>query len=156
MSKCIYCGKEYDGGGLWDDGFCCGRCRSLARSRNVAGKTPRGCLYIILIVVALMSVIFIFSPFILKHMEKYVETKRQKTEIRSSKVKKKGKKSNWRVKGRNKEQANSETSSTEKPEQRVEENNSDVSNEGDASDEKISETTQNEVTPTNEETGFSE
>lgn len=156
MSKCRYCGKEYDGGGLWDDGFCCGRCRSLARSRNVAGKTPRGCLYIILIVVALMSVIFIFSPFILKHMEKYVETKRQKTEIRSSKVKKKGKKSNWRVKGRNKEQANSETSSTEKPEQRVEENNSDVSNEGDASDEKISETTQNEVTPTNEETGFSE
>jgi len=156
MSKCRYCGKEYDGGGLWDDGFCCGRCRSLARSRNVAGKTPRGCLYIILIVVALMSVIFIFSPFILKHMEKYVETKRQKTEIRSSKVKKKGKKSNWRVKGRNKEQANSETSSTEKPEQRVEESNSDVSNEGDASDEKISETTQNEVTPTNEETGFSE
>ena len=156
MSKCRYCGKEYDGGGLWDDGFCCGRCRSLARSRNVAGKTPRGCLYLILIVVALMSVIFIFSPFILKHMEKYVETKRQKTEIRSSKVKKKGKKSNWRVKGRNKEQANSETSSTEKPEQRVEENNSDVSNEGDASDEKISETTQNEVTPTNEETGFSE
>lgn len=156
MSKCRYCGKEYDGGGLWDDGFCCGRCRSLARSRKVAGKTPRGCLYIILIVVALMSVIFIFSPFILKHMEKYVETKRQKTEIRSSKVKKKGKKSNWRVKGRNKEQAISETSSTEKPEQRVEENNSDVSNEGDASDEKISETTQNEVTPTNEETGFSE
>lgn len=156
MSKCRYCGKEYDGGGLWDDGFCCGRCRSLARSRNVAGKTPRGCLYIILIVVALMSVIFIFSPFILKHMEKYVESKRQKTEIRSSKVKKKSKKLNWRVKGRNKEQAISEISSIEKPEQRVEENNSDVSNERDASDEKISETTQNEATPTNEEIGFSE
>ena len=151
MSKCRYCGKEYEGGGLWDNGFCCGRCRSLARSRNVAGKTPRGCLYIILIVVALMSVIFIFSPFILKHMEKYVESERQKTEIRSSKVKKKGKKSR-----RNKEQAISEISSTEKPEQRVEENNSDVSNEGGVSDEKISETTQNEVTPTNEETGFSE
>ena len=91
MSKCRYCGKEYDGGGLWDDGFCCGRCRSLARSRNVAGKTPRGCLYIILFVIAFMSIIFFFSPVILKHMEKYEETKRQNTEIKSSKVKKKGK-----------------------------------------------------------------
>lgn len=156
MSKCRYCGKEYDGGGLWDDGFCCGRCRSLARSRNVVGKTPRGCLYIILFVIAFMSIIFFFSPVILKHMEKYEETKRQNTEIKSSKVKKKGKKSNWQVKGRNKEQPISETSSTEKPEQGVEENYSDVSNEGGVSEEKISVTKQNEMTPINEETEFSE
>ena len=156
MSKCRYCGKEYDGGGLWDDGFCCGRCRSLARSRKVAGKTPRGCLYIILFVIAFMSIIFFFSPVILKHMEKYEETKRQNTEIKSSKVKKKGKKSNWQVKGWNKEQPISETSSTEKPEQGVEENYSDVSNEGGVSEEKISVTKQNEMTPINEETEFSE
>jgi hypothetical protein len=158
MSKCRYCGKEYDGGGLWDDGLCCGRCRSLARSRNVGGKTPRGCLYIILIVVAFISIIFLFSPFILKRMEKHVKSEKQKTEIKRSKKKKKRKISDYQVKKQNKEQGHavSEVSSSGKPEQVVEENNSDISKEERASEEKISEMKQNETTTTNEETEFSE
>lgn len=123
MSKCRYCGKEYDGDGLWDDGFCCGRCRSLARNRNVSGKTPRGCLYIILIIVAFMLLIFLFSPFILKKMEKHVKSEKQKTEIKRSKKKKNRKISDYQVKKQNKEQGHavSEVSSSGKPEQVVEE-----------------------------------
>ena len=158
MSKCRYCGKEYDGDGLWDDGFCCGRCRSMARSRNVAGKTPRGCLYIILIVVAFMSIIFLFSPFILKRMEKHVKSEKQKTEIKRSKKKKKRKISDYQVKKQNKDQGHavSEVSSSGKPEQVVEETNSDISKEERASEEKISDMKQNETTTTNEGTEFSE
>ena len=158
MSKCRYCGKEYDGGGLWDDGFCCGRCRSLARSRNVGDKIPRGCLYIILIIVAFMSLIFLFSPFILKQMEKHARSEKQKTEIKRSKKKKKRKMSDYQVKKQNKEQGHavSETSSSGKPEQVVEENNSDISKEEHASEEKISDTKQNETATTNEEKEFSE
>ena len=157
MSKCRYCGKEYDGDGLWDDGFCCGRCRSLARSRNVGGKTPRGCLYIILIIVAFMLLIFLFSPFILKQMEKHVKSEKQKTEIKRSKKKKK-KISDYQVKKQNKEQGHavSEVSSSGKSEQVVEENNSDISKEERGSEEKISDTKQNETTTTSEETEFSE
>ncbi|WP_232214928.1 hypothetical protein [Hoylesella loescheii] len=157
MSKCRYCGKEYDGGGLWDDGFCCGRCRSLARSRNVGGKTPRGCLYIILIIVAFMLLIFLFSPFILKQMEKHVKSEKQKTEIKRSKKKEKKKISDYQVKKQNKEQGHavSEVSSSGKSEQVVEENNSDISKEERASEEKISDMKQNETTTTNEETEFS-
>src|SRR3712207_8121660 len=62
MSKCKYCGKEYDSGGLWDDGFCCGRCRSLAKDRKIMGKTPKGCLYIIFIVVAFVLIYGYFNP----------------------------------------------------------------------------------------------
>ncbi len=158
MSKCRYCGKEYDGDGLWDDGFCCGRCRSLARSRNVGGKTPRGCLYIILIIVAFMLLIFLFSPFILKQMEKHVKSEKQKTEIKRSKKKKKKKISDYQVKKQNKEQGHavSEVSSSGKSEQVVEENNSDISKEERASEEKISDMKQNETTTTNEGTEFSE
>lgn len=157
MSKCRYCGKEYDGDGLWDDGFCCGRCRSLARSRNVGGKTPRGCLYIILIIVAFMLLIFLFSPFILKQMEKHVKSEKQKTEIKRSKKKKK-KISDYQVKKQNKEQGHavSEVSSSGKSEQVVEENNSDISKEERGSEEKISDTKQNETTTISEETEFSE
>ena len=158
MSKCRYRGKQYHDDRLWDDGFCCGRCRSMARSRNVAGKTPRGCLYIILIVVAFMSIIFLFSPFILKRMEKHVKSEKQKTEIKRSKKKKKRKISDYQVKKQNKDQGHavSEVSSSGKPEQVVEENNSDISKEERASEEKISDMKQNETTTTNEGTEFSE
>lgn len=52
MSKCRYCGKEYDGDGLWDDGFCCGRCRALAKKNDINGKFPKGYRYILLFFLA--------------------------------------------------------------------------------------------------------
>ena len=52
MSKCRYCGKEYDGDGLWDDGFCCGRCRALAKKNDINGKFPKGYRYIFLFFLA--------------------------------------------------------------------------------------------------------
>lgn len=52
MSKCRYCGREYDGGGLWDEGFCCGRCSALAKKNKITGKTPKGFLYIFLFIIA--------------------------------------------------------------------------------------------------------
>lgn len=52
MSKCRYCGKEYDGDDLWDDGFCCGRCRALAKKNDINGKFPKGYRYILLFFLA--------------------------------------------------------------------------------------------------------
>ena len=61
MSKCRYCGKEYDGDGLWDDGFCCGRCRALAKKNDINGKFPRGYRYIFLGILAFFLLCGLFS-----------------------------------------------------------------------------------------------
>lgn len=40
--KCCYCGKQYQVTSKWnDDGFCCGRCRHLAKERKIAGYTTK-------------------------------------------------------------------------------------------------------------------
>lgn len=61
MSKCRYCGKEYDGDGLWDDGFCCGRCRALAKKNDINGKFPKGYRYILLGILASFLLCGLFS-----------------------------------------------------------------------------------------------
>lgn len=61
MSKCRYCGKEYDGDDLWDDGFCCGRCRALAKKNDIKGKFPKGNRYILLGILASFLLCGLFS-----------------------------------------------------------------------------------------------
>lgn len=61
MSKCRYCGKEYDGDDLWDDGFCCGRCRALAKKNDIKGKFPKGNRYILLGILAPFLLCGLFS-----------------------------------------------------------------------------------------------
>lgn len=61
MSKCGYCGKEYDGDDLWDDGFCCGRCRALAKKNDIKGKFPKGNRYILLGILASFLLCGLFS-----------------------------------------------------------------------------------------------
>ena len=61
MSKCGYCGKEYDGDGLWNDGFCGGKCRALAKKNDINGKLPKGYLYILLIFFAFCLLCGLFS-----------------------------------------------------------------------------------------------
>ncbi len=89
MSKCKYCGKEYDGGGLWDDGFCCGRCRANARDRKISGKIPCGCLYIILAAVAFVMIYSYIHPEENTSKTEQVEKVKQKTEKKTSKKSKK-------------------------------------------------------------------
>ena len=52
MSKqqCRWCQHQYEAGGLWDDGFCCGAHRASARKNNISGKTPRGCIYLFILI----------------------------------------------------------------------------------------------------------
>lgn len=61
ISKCRYCGKEYDGDGLWDDGFCCGRCRALVKKNDIKGKFPKGYRYILLVFIAFFLLCGLFS-----------------------------------------------------------------------------------------------
>ena len=51
MSKqqCRWCGHQYETDSLWDDGFCCGAHRSYARKNKIYGKTPRGCVYLLIL-----------------------------------------------------------------------------------------------------------
>ena len=52
MSKqqCRWCQHQYEAGGLWDDGFCCGAHRASARKNKISGKTPRGCIYLFILI----------------------------------------------------------------------------------------------------------
>lgn len=51
MSKqqCRWCGHQYETDSLWDDGFCCGAHRAYARKNKIYGKTPRGCVYLLIL-----------------------------------------------------------------------------------------------------------
>lgn len=95
MSKCRYCGKEYDGGGLWDDGFCCGRCRSLAKDRKISGKIPSGCLYIVLIGLAFFLIYGYLNPDVSKGEKRRSEKVRRDIEQKESKEGSKDKTADW-------------------------------------------------------------
>lgn len=97
MSKCRYCGKEYDGGGLWDDGFCCGRCRSLAKNRKIMGRPPKGCIYIILIGVVFMLIFVFLNPPESKSRKKQSKHDKPNTEQKRNKKKDKEKAASWQT-----------------------------------------------------------
>lgn len=90
MSKCRYCGREYESS-LWDDGFCCGRCRALAKKNNIVGKIPKGCLYIILISVGFFWIMGTFTPSTNKDTESS-KTHIENAEHKTTKKKKKKRK----------------------------------------------------------------
>ena len=56
ISKCRYCGKEYDG-----DGLCGGKCRALAKKNDINGKLPKGYRYILLIFLVFCLLCGLFS-----------------------------------------------------------------------------------------------
>ena len=58
--KCRYCGKQYEEEGLWDDGFCCGAHRAAARKKNISGKTPKGCVYLFILVCFALFGLFLY------------------------------------------------------------------------------------------------
>ena len=128
MSKCKYCGKEYDGGGLWDDGFCCGRCRSLAKDRKIIGKVPKGCLYIIFICVAFMAFYALLNPDAFKDNKKHTGSEKQKTELIEDNTNRKFSSQIEEAK-QEQERTNSETSPDEESGQKKEEDNTDKSKE---------------------------
>lgn len=62
MSKqqCRWCRHQYEAGGLWDDGFYCGAHRASARKNNISGKTPRGCIYLFILICFVFFGLFLY------------------------------------------------------------------------------------------------
>ncbi len=62
MSKqqCRWCRHQYEAGGLWDDGFCCGAHRAYARKNKISGKTPRGCIYLFILICFALFGLFLY------------------------------------------------------------------------------------------------